>query len=70
MKGCVLKMAFLMENLSTIIILLLVIGAAVLAIRSIIRDKKAGKGCGACPGGCHGCHGSCGGNDLGQHREK
>lgn len=70
MKGCVLKMAFLMENLSTIIILLLVIGAAVLAIRAIIRDKKAGKACGSCPGGCHGCHGSCGGYDLGQHGEK
>ena len=58
-------MAFLMENLSTIIILLIVIAAVCLAVHTIIRDRKAGKGCGACPGGCHGCHGSCGG-----HQEK
>ncbi len=37
-------MTFLMENLSTIIILLIVIAAVCLAIRSIIRDRKAGKG--------------------------
>ncbi len=63
-------MTFLMENLSTIIILLIVIAAVCLAIRSIIRDRKAGKGCGACPGGCHGCHGGCGGHEVGQTHGK
>ena len=63
-------MSFLMENLSTIIILLIVIAAVCLAVRSIIRDRKAGKGCGACPGSCHGCHGSCGGHELGQNHRK
>ena len=63
-------MSFLMENLSTIIILLIVIAAVCLAIRSIIRDRKAGKGCGACPGGCHGCHGGCGGHEVGQTHGK
>ena len=63
-------MTFLMENLSTIIILLIVIAAVCLAIRSIIRDRKAGKDCGACPGGCHGCHGGCGGHEVGQTHGK
>ena len=63
-------MTFLMENLSTIIILLIVIAAVCLAIRSIIRDRKEGKGCGACPGGCHGCHGGCGGHEVGQTHGK
>lgn len=63
-------MTFLMENLSTIIILLIVIAAVCLAIRSIIRDRKSGKGCGACPGGCHGCHGGCGGHEVGQTHGK
>ena len=63
-------MTFLMENLSTIIILLIVIAAVCLAIRSIIRDRKAGTGCGACPGGCHGCHGGCGGHEVGQTHGK
>ena len=63
-------MTFLMENLSTIIILLIVIAAVCLAVRTIIHDRKAGKGCGACPGGCHGCHGSCGGHDMGHQGEK
>ena len=63
-------MTFLMENLSTIIILLIVIAAVCLAIRSIIRARKAGKGCGACPGGCHGCHGGCGGHEVGQTHGK
>ena len=63
-------MTFLMENLSTIIILLIVIAAVCLAIRSIIRDRKAGKGWGACPGGCHGCHGGCGGHEVGQTHGK
>lgn len=45
-------------NLSTLIILVIlavIIGAVV---RIMIRDKKAGKGCGGCAGGCGGCAGS------------
>ena len=63
-------MTFLMENLSTIIILLIVIAAVCLAIRSIIRDRKARKGGGACPGGCHGRHGGCFGHEVGQSHGK
>lgn len=47
-------------NLSTFIILVIlavIIGAVV---RIMIRDKKAGKGCGGCAGGCGGCAGGCG----------
>lgn len=45
-------------NLSTLIILVIlavIIGAVV---RIMIRDKKAGKGCGGCAGSsmCHGYH--------------
>lgn len=45
-------------DLSTLIILVIlavIIGAVV---RIMIRDKKAGKGCGGCAGGCGGCAGS------------
>ena len=45
-------------NLSTLMILVIlavIIGAVV---RIMIRDKKAGKGCGGCAGGCGGCAGS------------
>ena len=45
-------------NLSTFIILVIlavIIGAVV---RIMIRDKKAGKGCGGCAGGCGHCAGS------------
>jgi len=48
-------------TLGTAAVLAVVIAMVVLAIRSIIKDKKAGKGCGSCPGGCS-CHSgtSCG----------
>ncbi len=59
-------MAFLMANLSTIVISLILIGVVCLIIRTMIRDRKAGKGCGGCPGGCHSCHGSCGGHEISQ----
>ena len=45
-------------DLSTLIILVIlavIIGAVV---RIMIRDKKAGKGCGGCAGGCGHCAGS------------
>ena len=58
-------------NLSTLIILVIlavIIGAVV---RIMIRDKKAGKGCGGCAGGCGGCAGSsmCHGNHDNGNRQ-
>ena len=43
--------------MGTAIVLVIVAGAAALAIRSIIKDKKAGKSaqCGDCTR-CSGCH--------------
>lgn len=44
--------------MGTAVILVVVAGAAVLAVRSIIRDKKAGKSlrCGGDCSRCGGCH--------------
>lgn len=46
-------------NLSTLIVLLIVVGIVALVIRTMIHDKKTGKGCGGCNGGCAGCGGGC-----------
>lgn len=40
-------------NLSTALVLMVVIGIVILAIRSIINDKKTGKS--SCGGDCGGC---------------
>lgn len=48
--------AFLMENISTIVIALILAGVVVLVVQKMIRDKRAGKGC--CSGGCAGCAGA------------
>ncbi len=48
---------FIQAYLGTICILLLVIVLAGLALRSILKDKKSGKG--SCGGNCSACHGSC-----------
>ena len=58
-------------NLSTFIILVIlavIIGAVV---RIMIRDTKAGKGCGGCAGGCGHCAGSsmCHGNHDNGNRQ-
>ena len=49
--------------MSTFIISVILLAAVAGIIRSMIRDKKAGKGCagcaGGCGGGCAGCSGSC-----------
>lgn len=49
------KGAMLMGN---VIVLLIVVGAVVLAVRSMIRDKKKGKSlqCGGDCKHCSGCH--------------
>lgn len=49
-------MTFLMENLSTVIIGLILAGVVYLVVRKMIRDRREGKGCG-CSGGCAGCSG-------------
>ena len=41
----------------TVIVSILLLGVVVLAIRSIIRQKKAAKACGGCGGSCAGCTG-------------
>lgn len=43
--------------MGTAIVLAIVAGAAALAIRSMVKDKKAGRSmqCGDCSR-CHGCH--------------
>lgn len=45
-------MDFIIANLSTIIIALIVAGVLTLAVRTLIKDKKSGKSCAGCPGGC------------------
>ena len=43
--------------LSTTVVGLIVLGAAALALRKILKDKKAGKtSCGCGCEGCTGCH--------------
>lgn len=46
-------------NLPTILVILVLAIAVVLAVRSIVKDKKKG-GCSGCPGGC-----SCSGHSHG-----
>ena len=48
-------MTFLMENLSTVIIGLILAGVVYLVVRKMIRDRREGKGAG-CSGAsmCHG----------------
>lgn len=44
-------------NLSTLILLLVVIAAVAIVVRVIIRDKKAGRSsCGGDCSRCRGCH--------------
>ncbi len=51
--------SWLLGNLPNIVVLALVGGAFFLALRKIVRDKKAGKSC--CGGSCGGCSGNCAG---------
>lgn len=46
-------MAFLMENLATIVISAVLIGVVTLVIVKLRKDKKAGKGCASCSGCPH-----------------
>ena len=51
-------LAWLSANVINIVLLLVVAAVVVLMIRSLVRDKKAGKS--ACGGNCASC-GACGG---------
>ncbi len=42
--------------MADLIIIIILLGAAALAIRSCLRKSKDG----GCPGGCSGCGGNCG----------
>ncbi len=46
-------MAWLASNLGNIVVILIVAAIAALAVRSLIRDKRAGKG--SCGGNCSAC---------------
>jgi hypothetical protein len=43
----------IINNLATIIAVVIIVGCLTLAIRKMIRDKKSGKTC--CSGSCGGC---------------
>ncbi len=54
-------MDFLMENMGTIVVLVILILVVALIIRKLYTDKKAGKHlCGGNCGNCTGCPHSCG----------
>ena len=56
-------LAFLSANIANIVVIAVILLVVGLAVRSLVRDKKAGKSscgcncasCGACSGGCGGC---------------
>lgn len=50
-------MIWLMENLSTILVSLVIVAAIVLAVRSIKKDKANGKS--SCGGNCRSCGSLC-----------
>lgn len=63
-------LSWLSANIGTIAVCALVLAAAALAARSLIRDKKQGKSpCGGSCSGCAGC-GSCHSAPQVQHRTK
>jgi len=47
-------MAWISENLATIVVGLAVLGIVVLVVRSMYKNKKAGKSC-SCGSSCSGC---------------
>ena len=56
-------LVFLSANIANIVVIAVILLVVGLAVRSLVRDKKAGKSscgcncasCGACSGGCGGC---------------
>jgi len=53
-KGGIGMLAFISENLSTIIVSLIILAIVVLIVVKLIRDKKKGKSC-SCGCGCSDC---------------
>lgn len=56
-------MGLILDNLSTILVVCVLLLVVALAIRSMIRDKKKG----GCAGGCAGCTGC---TSAAQHHHK
>lgn len=50
-------LSFLKANIGTIIVLLILIAIVVLIIRSLVKNKKSGKG--TCGGDCSHCSAGC-----------
>ena len=48
-------LTFIANNLSTIIVGIILIAVVVLIIRKLVKDKKSGKYCSSCPGNCQSC---------------
>ncbi len=46
--------SFIIENIGTIIVSLILVAIVSFAVASMIRDKKKGKSC-TCGGSCSGC---------------
>ena len=62
-------MIWLMENLSTILVSLVIVAAIVLAVRSIKKDKANGKS--SCGGNCKSCGSLCSSNLVDDyHRDR
>ena len=51
-------MVWLQQNLSTIVVCVILLVLIFLAIRKLVKDKK--KGIGSCGHDCSKCHGGCG----------
>ena len=49
-------------TLIDLIIILVIAGLTMLALKKVLKDKAEGRctGCSGCGGSCSGCHGSCG----------
>ena len=53
------------ENISTILVSLVLLAVVILIVRGMIRDKKQGKS--SCGGNCASCGGCCGCHKDGRH---
>lgn len=56
-------LAYLINNAGTILVGLVILLVVSLILRSMYRERKAGKGGCGCSGGCSGCGMACHSND-------
>lgn len=56
-KEILSMLEFLANNISTIVVGMIVLGIVILVIKSMYNDKKSGKS--SCGGGCSGCPNAC-----------